>query len=655
MSRPGRQPTQEFLNVSHPTSQSAFRQIQPSWPVIATLLFTLTLGYPQAPDQRGFRGVQELESFLDGILAAQRESLNIAGAVVVVVANGEIYFSKGYGYADLAAQRPVDPQTTLFRIGSVSKPFVATAVMQLWEQKQMNLDTDVNLYLRALKVPPTFPRPITLGHLLAHTAGFEDRDLGRFSYHPAAVRPLGTLLTEQLPERVRPPGNLSVYSNHGYALAAFAVQETARLSWDDYLDEQILEPLGMTHTTGRQPVPPDLTRSLAIGYQSTQGRLEPTGFEHVPIGPAAAMSASGHDMARFMIAHLRLGRYDDAQLLSEETARLMHSPLFSGARGINRMLHGFYEMDQNGERIFGHAGRMISFHSHLALLPERDIGVFVSYNSDTGARAVQDFWQAFLNHYFPAPPAPKPARPSSASLERMEKFAGEYSALRRSQSTLTKLSSLLWTVQVDFDPAGYLLTRGLGNTPRRWTEIEPMLFREVDGTQRIAFRTEDAGHVIRLLPDFPALAFERNHWHQTRTFHLATAGLSLLLLGSALIFWPVAAWCTTYRHESERPPWTPRIWAWLMSLLFVGFFGVVGAVAQNPMQFWFGVPDLLRYALWLPIAAGLFIPLTLLFMLRAWVNGYWGFAGRLHYTLVAFASATLLAWLWHWNLIGFRF
>jgi CubicO group peptidase (beta-lactamase class C family) len=596
-----------------------------------------------------------MEGFVDGLIEMQRESAGLAGAVVVVVADGRIYFSKGYGYADLSRQRPVDPQSTLFRIGSISKLFVATAVMQLWEQVRMNLDTDVNLYLRAFKVPPTFPRPITLGHLLAHTAGLEERVLGLVSYLPSNVRPLNEVLAEELPQRVWPPGNVARFSPHGYSLAAMAVQDVAHLSWEDYLERHILHPLGMENTTARQPVPPELEPGLAVGYRYRQGRIEPTGFEYVGIGPAAAMSSTGHDMARFMIAHLQSGRYLDTQILNESTAHLMQTPLFSGAAGINQMLHGFYEMNQHGERILGHRGALLCFHSHLALLPEHDIGVFIAYNSDSGAQAVRQFWQAFLHHYFPTAPAPKPPSPSPATLARVEAAAGEYSAPHHSHPSLTKLAGLLGAVRVDVAADHSLIIRGLGPAPRRWNEIEPFLFQEVDGTQRIAFRADDTGRIIRLLPGFPALTLERNRWHQTRRFHLATAGMSILLLGSALVFWPVAGWCTSYRHEADRPPMAPRAWAWLMSVLLVGFFGVLAVLLREPMQFFFGVPDLLRYALWLPIVAGLFIPLTVLFMLRAWVNSYWGFAGRLHYTLVTFAATLLLAWLWHWNLLGFRF
>jgi CubicO group peptidase (beta-lactamase class C family) len=622
---------------------------------VAILLSTVQITHAQAPSPRGFQGEAEMESFVNGVIAAQQTSQGMAGAVVTVVADGRIYFSKGYGYADIAQQRPVDPQTTLFRIGSISQLFVATTVMQLWEQKRLNLDTDVNLYLRAFKVPSTFPRPITLSHLLGHTAGFEDRLLNIYSYDASNRRRLEQVLEDELPQRARPPGDVTMCSNHGYALAAFAVQQTVLFPWEDYLEQFVLTPLGMDHTTARQPVPSNLAQDLAIGYRTVQGRLEPTGFEFVSIGPAGALSASGHDMAQFMIANLQLGQHHDTRILAESTSQLMQSPPFSSARGINRMLHGFYEMDQNGERILGHRGGTISFHSHLALLPDQNTGVFIAYNSDTGATAISQFWQAFLHHYFPAAPTTQPAKPTTSILERMESLTGEYSVLLRSESTLTKLSSLLWTVQVELDADETLVTHGLGDAPRRWVEREPWLFQEIHGTRRIAFQVEEAGRATRLLSDLPFLSFERNPWHQTRLFHLATAGLSLLLLGSALVFWPVIAWCTKYGLHAERPPSMPRLWAWWMSLVFVLFFSLTALALRDPVQLMFGVPDLLRHALWLPIVGGFFLPLTLLFMLRAWVNSYWGFLGRIHYTLVTFAAAILLAWLWHWNLLGFRF
>ena len=461
-------------------------------------------------------------------------------------------------------------------------------------------------------------------------------------------------LANELPARVRPPGTLSVYSNHGTALAGLLVQEVSGMLWEEYVEKNILDPLGMDHSTVWQPVRPELERHLAVGYRHRNGQFEATDFEFVPIAPAGCASASGADMARFMIAHLEPGRGNETQFLSAETTRWMHRRLFSNAAGIDGMLHGFYEMNQNGERIIGHGGSLTCFHTLLALLPERGVGVFISYNSDTGARAQEDFWQAFLNHYFPASNANRP-RPTAGPHPGWSAYVGEYSSLRRSFTSLTKLSALMWTARVSADPSGYLLITGLGDQPRRWIEVGPALFQEAEGTKRIAFRTEDNGRTTYLLPDFPALAFVRHRWYESSRFHFAVVGGALLVLTSALLLWPALAWRMRHRPIIGSPPRAARLSAWLMSLLLVGFMAGVMKVAADPQQLAFGVPIALQRLLWLPLVAALLIALSGLFVLRAWFLGYWLWPSRVHYTLVAFAGATVLWWTWHWNLLGFHY
>jgi hypothetical protein len=290
----------------------------------------------------------------------------------------------------------------------------------------------------------------------------------------------------------------------------------------------------------------------------------------------------------------------------------------------------------------------------LALMPERGVGVFVSYNSAAGAKAPGDFWEAFLNRYFPAP-RDALSRRATVSLERIRSFAGEYSDLRRSYTTLTKLSALLSTARVDVDAQGHLVTKGLGGGTRRWVQVEPSVFREAEGTGRLAFRTEEAEQTTYLFPEFPASTFVRHHWYQTSAFQFGIAGVSLLLLASSLVFWPVVAWCTWSRPIDGSPPPMARMSAWLMSLLFAAFFAGLGVAAIDPMQFTFGVPVLLQRILWLPIVAGLCVALCAFFTMRAWIDGYWSFPGRLHYSLVTLAGATLLWWTWHWNLLGFHY
>ncbi|HKJ02035.1 MAG TPA: serine hydrolase, partial [Longimicrobiales bacterium] len=291
----------------------------------------------------------ELGAFLDGVMKIQLDEHNTVGAVVTVVKDGQIFFTRGYGYTDWKARTPVDPEQTLFRIGSISKLFVWTSVMQLVEQGVLDLDTDVNEYLDGVEVPATYDRPVTLRDILTHSAGFEDWVVGLFGHDAGDLRPLAEILAEQMPARVRPPGDVSSYSNHATAMAALIVEQATGIPWDRYVQQNILDPLGMEHFSFAQPLPEALAPDMSKGYSGAHPNYKEHDFEFVPLYPVGAAAASGEAMARFMIAHLQLGRLGDARILGEETARRMHSDLFRMAPGVNAAAYGFYEMSANGE------------------------------------------------------------------------------------------------------------------------------------------------------------------------------------------------------------------------------------------------------------------------------------------------------------------
>jgi len=226
---------------------------------------------------------------------------------------------------------------------------------------------------------------------MTHTAGFEDRVIGLFSERPDELRPLAELMKTQMPRRVFPPGQVAAYSNYGTTLAALIVEDASGIPYDRYLEEEILEPLGMRHATLDQPLPKELAADTSKGYQWNSGRLKEHSFEYVPWAPCSGMSVSGADMARFMNAHLHDGVLGEARILRPETARLMRTRLSSPYSMAAGMLHGFFPMDWNGEKIYGHGGDTIWFHSLTAMLPERDLGVFVAYNTDSGQKARSEF------------------------------------------------------------------------------------------------------------------------------------------------------------------------------------------------------------------------------------------------------------------------
>src|SRR5882724_6640322 len=207
----------------------------------------------------------DFETFLDALIPSQLRNRNIAGAVVSVVKDGQVLFQKGYGYADVEAKKPVLPDQTLFRPGSISKLFTATAVMQLVEQGKLDLDHDVNDYLD-FAIPKTYSQPVTPRQLLTHTAGFEDTLKNLFVAHSSDMKPLRTYLVNQMPARIFPPSKVPSYSNYGFTLAGYIVERVSGEKFERYIENHILKPLRMTNSTFDQPLPPQLAPQMSKGY-----------------------------------------------------------------------------------------------------------------------------------------------------------------------------------------------------------------------------------------------------------------------------------------------------------------------------------------------------------------------------------------------------
>ena len=350
-------------------------------------------------------------NFLDGIVPILLEREDIAGATVSIVKDGKLLFAKGYGYADVGQKKTVVAEKTLFRVASVSKLFIWTAVMQLAEQGKLDLDRDVNEYLD-FKIPEAFEKPITLKNLMTHTAGFEEQVK---DYYAAEKKnpDLGQFLKTHIPKQIFPPGTTPGYSSYGATLAAYIVERVSGQPFAEYVEEHIFRPLEMTHSTFVQSLPSELAPFISSSYEFASG--EPQPFYPVSRFPEGGLSTTATDLANFMLAHLQDGQFGDARILQPETVRLMHSRLFTLHPEANAMCYGFYEQSRNARRIIGHAGYIHQFHSDLYLIPDAGVGFFISYNGkgkgETPLKKV--IWEAFLDRYFPYTPPDMPTLDSA--------------------------------------------------------------------------------------------------------------------------------------------------------------------------------------------------------------------------------------------------
>lgn len=596
-----------------------------------------------------------LEAALDALITEHMTRTHLPGAVVAVVKDGRVLFLKGYGYADLAAGRPVSPERTVFPVGSVSKPVTATAVLQLAERGRLRLDENVNRSLKDLQVPRTFPQPITPAQLLTHTAGFDSSLIGTASPRPDGVLPLGRYLAERLPPRVRPPGRVLAYSNHGYTLLGHLIEAAAGVPFPRYLEENVFRPLGMLRSSFA-PVPA-LAPDRAVGYELRgDGEYRAAVPVHPRIVPAASLETTAADMARFLLAHLEGGTAGGGHILQPETVAEMHRRHFSQEPRMPGMAWGFFESFANGRRCLFHGGGLRGFMAGVYLWPESRLGLFVADNGyDAGL--VEDVALALLDHELPFRPPILRAIPGGR--ERARRSAGSWRLAALPVENLEKAAALR---QRDFVVTD-LGDGALGIWGQRFVEVSPWLFQDARGQERVAFVAEGTGPARLLVTEELFVGnqtWERVPWYASGTRNLTVLLLLVALFLSALFARPAEGGASLFAERPEMPPAARRavrlgitLAAVDLSFLVLIFLGFRRAAQGAGLLY--GLPFLIQAALALPLLGA---PLALALPVcaaQAWRERFWSTGWRLYYTLLACGGVAFLVFLAAWNLLGFRY
>jgi len=515
--------------------------------VAALLALVASAGTAGSPDAESLRQTHELtaadaDAWLDGYLPYVLAQADIAGAVVVIVKDGQVLTQRGYGYADVAARQRVDPATTLFRPGSISKLFTWTAVMQLVEQRKIDLDVDVNRYLD-FTIPPFAGKPITMRNMMTHTPGFEAALKHLIVFEGQSPVPaLGDALKQRLPKRVFAPGTTGAYSNYAVGLAGYIVERVSGMPFEDYIDRKVFAPLGMTHATFRQPLPAALAPFMSKGYARASADPEP--YEFVTLPPAGSLAVSAADMAKFMIAHLDQG----AGLMQPATAQLMHDPAHIAVAGVDRMALGFHEQRINGLGAIGHAGDAINFHSDLWLFPAQHVGMFISMNSAGTGRATHEIrlalFQQFGERYFPEASA-APLVELSTAKEHAKMLTGSYIASGGSFSNFVDVGNFIGQTKIGLDNDGRPFIPSLpslAGAPRLWIEVAPFQWRDAQGPERLAALVEN-GRVVRwgIDDDAPTDVYNRAPWYRDAAWLKPLCLIALIVVALTALSWPAAA------------------------------------------------------------------------------------------------------------------
>ncbi len=604
----------------------------------------------------------EIKAFVDGYVTARMHDRRVVGVTVSIVRDGKRVYSRGYGFDDHEKRRCVDSSRSLFRPGSISKTFTWTALMQLYEQGKIKLDTDMSEYLPQIQLPNRFNKPITVLDLMAHRPGFEDAAIGHLIIdHPDHVQTLVDYLQTHQPAQVYPPGTTPAYSNYGTGLAGLIVANVSGVPFEDYVEEHLFKPLGMTSSTFREPwgpqrpggLPETLRTNASKGYIRAGAGYEFTDYEFIGhIGPAGALATTADDMAQWMLAHLGNGAIGDARILNTKTALLMHQQSVTTHPDLPGIAHGFIETRLHGYPGYGHGGGTGHFLSDMVMVPDLGLGIFISTNTtEGGGRLIQGFARDFIRRFYP--PGPLFPEEMAAAKESRQDVAGNWIVTRRSHTGPEKIATAM--ISISFERNGNLIVSGIGE-PLRYSAAGEDHYRNVENPDdQIIFERDERGEPLKLLPSIPILIGTRPGLLDRNDVSAATLGLAALTFIGVLL----CAWRRMGRGLLPMPAerraavmTTVASVAWLIALTLLA----IGATTmEDPRIALFHYPTpIILTALWSILLAVLLTAAATVLAIPALQGGSWSMWRRLRHVLVIVVALLISLVLWNNNLVGFH-
>ncbi|UNC92320.1 serine hydrolase domain-containing protein [Candidatus Contubernalis alkaliaceticus] len=616
---------------------------------------------------------EEFEEFIDTFFEEKMKEYHVPGAAFVLVKDGSTFISKGYGYADLESNIPVEVDKTLFRVASVSKTFTILGVLQLAERGLVDLDKNVDTYLKSLKINNSSNEPVMVSHLLTHTDGFETRDLNTFSYTSDQMNPLGQLLKRELKSPVQKPGSMVTYGGYGTALAGFLVEELSRESFEDYIEKNVFEPLSMNRSSFYQVLPDNLASDVATTYyyDDKKHAYNPIEFLYVNTPPTGGASTTAMDMARFISAILSKEKENhNTQFLSGLTVEKMFSRQYAAHPALPGVTYGFMEHFYNNQRGLIRDGSGLGIRSQIYLLPEHNIGYFFVQNS-RGDRLINDFNKAFLKRYFTAKDKDI-TKDNQIIIEGLEKFNGVYRPVQTAEHTLVKLEALVMGEIRVREDKGRLTIKPMGmgdvyggfDEVTQWEQIEQYLFRQKDDEAYLAFGTDETGRINYLFSGSGYHgSYYRIPWYETAKVQLVVLGLLVSIFLLNIILWPIriikkdkANVRCSIKKPLQYAGWSAFVISLLnisgLTLLLYELF--IKQIAGLP-AFAFGVSSLAKVMLGLLIITMVVSGVFFIALLAGLIKRRYMIRECVYLLGTAVGFIVFYLWLDYWNILGFKY
>lgn len=479
---------------------------------------------------------EELSAFFDGYMNGKLDKA--PGAVIIAVNSEGVLFSQGYGYADKEHKLKADPDSTVYRVGSISKLFTASAAMQLAEQKKVQLDADINDYL-PFRIPSRKDHPIQLTHLLTHTAGFDDTaQIADWHWPPSPDAGLEDFKNIYIPPLLRDPGTVKSYSNFGMSLAGYIVERQSGVSFAQYIDDHILQPLQMNDSSFL-PKPEILSR-LAVPYDAEGEPMREWNVKPAYI-PAGGLFATASDMGKFMRMFLQDGNAAEKQILKSDTRAKMMSLQSSFNPALGGMGYGFViQAWSEGSQIIWHDGGLPGWYSNLWLIPENNIGVFVAVNGVSSYDLPYDLMNTFINRFMPwtiAATAPDSEQTSLSEGLPAEDLVGRYMMNRHTSESVYKIATLPQNIRltVAANEDGTITVSGIG-IPGTFFYDKSGLWKTSMGNSLMASYKDRDGLFLQFSGS-PATDFQRIAWYEDERLHWTIITGYVLLFAVGTMVW----------------------------------------------------------------------------------------------------------------------
>ena len=604
---------------------------------------------PQTNDDQLIEITSEnLENFLDEFVPEKMQISHVPGLVITVVHENEIILAKGYGYADIENKIPMTAQTNI-RAGSVSKSILATGIIKLVEQGVLDLNTPVSEYISDLNFDDDFGPASTIGQLLTHTSGYQENVLFSHSTDLDSDETLGEVLRTDLPPRVFPPGLVSSYSDWNFSLLGYAIEGATGKPYETVMEEILFDLAGMEYSSFQQPLPDEILANMATGYgwKYAESSYETVPHDFVRMSPGIGLVTNGEDMGNYMLMLLNDGELNGIKILENESIDLMLSRQGAAHPYSRGWSYAYVENTISGRKVLYKDGNGIGFATRVVLMPEHDLGIFVSTNhrnlgeglwlTEAAMMTTRTLLSAIMENFIPESEISIPeVKPIPNSSDQLKRYTGHYQKAGISRNDFFKVEGLLDNVNVVANSDGTLrINSGY------YKEVEPLVFQNKDNPGFFVIFVENQDGDVEFLTLGGTGSYQKVPWFQTQNTQIILVIVIALISLSMLIFWAIT-------RQGHWMIFTVS----LLNIVFLAGISLLFTPSITDLLIFyktipFGVKILFAIP-WLIALLSLSLPV---FLLKTWKNKDISWWGRIHYILVTASSFTLF-WLANfWNLI----